>query len=455
MTLVVARVSDGAIWMVSDTAVTGGTVGTRDRENILKIGASEYRKALVAFAGDVVEGRQCLSVACGMQDHDEAVLYLKERSGAHLEFAYAFFDEDDRPVLLLIQDGNALAVSALYLGSKEAFELFQKIQLSESNHFSPKSLKLFISSAREDPPREAIDAIKTMIDCFISSSAQEVGGVPVAMFLVKQGAVLINYGYSVSDPVFDKLNSGDVVPHGTAELGGGTLSVTELGELDGVIAYWLQRRGGDVYLFRDGQPTSFQGAPTEFKSAVENAFGCAAWLWVGDQPPGQVKGIRLMRDEAGHVTSVLAEHERGMTISVVNLETPFHSEARFGSGEEGSENVKVEVDENRTAVKIELRRRDQNAIDLNTDEVDELMSALADARFSLEPPVPPEAPKGRSVIVPIDPAWRTQVDLHPELKGVLLTLRHPGFGWMSFLLPHHEARALGEWLVGSSKDKSE
>jgi hypothetical protein len=51
----------------------------------------------------------------------------------------------------------------------------------------------------------------------------------------------------------------------------------------------------------------------------------------------------------------------------------------------------------------------------------------------------------RDVMV-LDPAWRTEPPVHPSLSGITLRLRHPGFGWLTFLLPWHEVKKLGEWL---------
>jgi hypothetical protein len=51
----------------------------------------------------------------------------------------------------------------------------------------------------------------------------------------------------------------------------------------------------------------------------------------------------------------------------------------------------------------------------------------------------------REVMV-LDPAWRTEPPVHPSLNGITLRLRHPGFGWLTFLPPWHEVENLGKWL---------
>src|SRR3546814_14026662 len=50
----------------------------------------------------------------------------------------------------------------------------------------------------------------------------------------------------------------------------------------------------------------------------------------------------------------------------------------------------------------------------------------------------------------VDPAWRTSTEVMAKVSGVAgisLALRHSGYGWLCFLLPDSEARALGHWLL--------
>ena len=59
----------------------------------------------------------------------------------------------------------------------------------------------------------------------------------------------------------------------------------------------------------------------------------------------------------------------------------------------------------------------------------------------------------RDVLV-LDPAWRTETPVHPSLNGGTLRLRHPGFGWLTFLLPWPEMKKLGEWLSNAAPPQS-
>ena len=71
--------------------------------------------------------------------------------------------------------------------------------------------------------------------------------------------------------------------------------------------------------------------------------------------------------------------------------------------------------------------------------------------------VPTDAPdvRGARELMVLDPAWRADPQIHPSLNGVTLRLRHRGFGWVTFLLPHHEALALGTWLTKNAQPPSE
>ena len=81
-------------------------------------------------------------------------------------------------------------------------------------------------------------------------------------------------------------------------------------------------------------------------------------------------------------------------------------------------------------------------------ELDELIAALSDARAQLAQLVSfePSAGPNRKEAFEINPAWKITGSPHESVLGVLLRIRHPGFGWLRFMIPFEEARALGHWL---------
>ena len=74
---------------------------------------------------------------------------------------------------------------------------------------------------------------------------------------------------------------------------------------------------------------------------------------------------------------------------------------------------------------------------------------IRDEQIPTEPLV---GPLTREAVV-IDPIWRTNWPPHQSLDSLLLRLRHPGLGWLTFLLPHHECVGLGEWLSNNANRK--
>ena len=76
-------------------------------------------------------------------------------------------------------------------------------------------------------------------------------------------------------------------------------------------------------------------------------------------------------------------------------------------------------------------------------DLDELIARLGEVRAEMTDAVPERLePSGRVAAVR-DPAWWCQ----PRAQDTALCLRHPGYGWVAFGLPHHEAKALGDWLI--------
>ena len=75
------------------------------------------------------------------------------------------------------------------------------------------------------------------------------------------------------------------------------------------------------------------------------------------------------------------------------------------------------------------------------EELDDFLSRAAKHRASLHPGPPLEHAKPTDVVV--NPGWYTAlVD-----SSSLLQIRHPGFGWLSFLIPANERAHLLSLLL--------
>ena len=73
---------------------------------------------------------------------------------------------------------------------------------------------------------------------------------------------------------------------------------------------------------------------------------------------------------------------------------------------------------------------------LSAEDLDRLILAAAERRSSLQPSVPNQVPQSWSAA--INPQWRVSL----SLMGTLFQMRHPGYGWVSFVVPPAERASL-------------
>ena len=89
-------------------------------------------------------------------------------------------------------------------------------------------------------------------------------------------------------------------------------------------------------------------------------------------------------------------------------------------------------------------------IELDAATLEDHIHKLAAHRSRLAEEVPRDLDPGSWLEALIDPIWRFPGQRSEH--GRILALRHPGLGWLSFILPDKEARAMAEWLT---KDRGE
>jgi hypothetical protein len=469
MTLVVAGVTSGTGWIVSDTLITGGTIQLRDREYQVKCLPSQDRQALVSFSGDAHNGAKLIERAAGTQSGRGVIHMLCEAQAEHpkIDFLYMFLDECG-PRLFRIYEGCAHEVSATYMGEKDAFEEFQRIRHATEIDPVPKSFEHFMFATSRVPgaPSQVPDAVSratvSMLRLFMRRAERDVGGWAVPYVLVRDGAYMCQYVHAVSDPILDKFMPGAVVPHGTAEAGGYGLSVTEFGQLEGMVVYRRQTPGGLV-LIREatGYRTVFiEGAPAEFRNKASDFLGKPVDIWFGHAPLGVPESLTILRDERGQPAVAIGRRGDTVSLAVLNVATAFRARANFGE-EEGpkpvtAQNLTLTLANDRSHVILKLLN--DGAIvgesTLNANELDAVIAGLGQFRAALPGQVSPEPDQsgGSQEFVVIDPAWRTVQSPHADIDGIIMRLRHIGLGWVSFLLPRHEGRALGKWLTENCAD---
>lgn len=463
MTLIVASVAAEAGWIISDTLITGGPIQLRDREYQIKCIPAKDKKSLVAFSGDAHNGAKLIEEAAatpsGLATID--LLRASQAENPTIDFLYMFLDANT-PRLFKISNGTSNELTATYIGEQDAFEQFQEIRHATEIDPVPKSLETFFFGTRA--PSKIPDAVSadtaTMARLLLRRPERDVGGWAVPYVLTKEGVYMCGYAHAVSDPIFEMIGQGDVVPHGTAEAGGYGLAVTELGDLEGMVIYRRQMPGGLILIRQasDYKSIRIEGTPAEFRARAYDLIGKPVDVIFGDNQIESPDSVTILRDEQGQPAVAIASRGKDFSIAVLNVATAFRTKGAldFIGAQKGPKSVTIKNlsltladDRNEVTLKLSAEGRVTGESTLNASEMDAVITALGEFRSAMKDPVSPEPDQSggsREFLVP-DPAWRTNQSPHSEIDGIVMRLRHLGFGWVSFLLPRHEARALGDWLT--------
>lgn len=101
----------------------------------------------------------------------------------------------------------------------------------------------------------------------------------------------------------------------------------------------------------------------------------------------------------------------------------------------------------RTQVTIELHDGDKpsSKVTLDVKDVDAVIAGFAQLRAAMTPEIPRELPDSAHERGVLGPPWA--VARHPSAPEKTLFLRHPGFGWITFIFPPQEAEKLGNALL--------
>ncbi|MFP3249647.1 MAG: hypothetical protein RXR20_34675 [Paraburkholderia sp.] len=70
---------------------------------------------------------------------------------------------------------------------------------------------------------------------------------------------------------------------------------------------------------------------------------------------------------------------------------------------------------------------------LDAKEIDSLIAQLGQIRARMQPVPSPQPEQSRSYSLEVDQCWH--VDRSPLFDGVVLLLRHAGYGWIAYSLP--------------------
>lgn len=461
MTLLVAGLDNSIVWMIADTFVTGGPLDVGAYEHQIKIVQSRDGRSLIGFAGEQRSGENAIEQARLLPAGTEAISHLCEIAKQYpVDFAYGYIDQADRAHLVKVSKGVAGEVVILNIGVADAFSQFQAIRHRIEVDPVPLSISTFIMGATSNfrAPAALGTSIRSMLLLFFERPDRDVGGAVIPYMLGSSGAFFCDYVYSVSDPITNKLCAGEPIPHGTSEKGGFGLSVTNWEVGKGIVIYWLQKPGGLVFV-REASGYKVQqidGSPSSFREQALALLGTPVSIWFDDSDPpmaGRPDSLSVLRDKNGKPVISMAKYGQKIQFNAIDASADFLTGPVTINMADDSDlscslaDASLTNDGKSVAVKFKRAGDTRYEVICDAAELDDLIAALAVARarmtdqVSLDP-VPP----GKREAVTIDPMWRTDHSVHPSLDGLFLRLRHNGFGWVSFLLPHHEALALGEWL---------
>ena len=108
------------------------------------------------------------------------------------------------------------------------------------------------------------------------------------------------------------------------------------------------------------------------------------------------------------------------------------------------------LEEDRKKVTINLATDPPVSLELETAAVDELLRSLGSLRAHMTPEHGYDDPRGKKTEgAIINPRWAVETELMN--RDILLHIRDPRFGTLSFLLPRDIARQMGQALLDLSE----
>ena len=258
MTLVAARIAQGAIFIVGDTKLTFGR--TKEKVPITrgvlktKIIADDLT---ISFAGN----QYIADVALRSITRKDAVSDIVEL----LLTAHKSTDPEDTadfivaslgsaPSLFVVKDGKAARSETAWIGSAEAFKLMREYELGHrsSKPKSPTGVYFQQLSAGNDKPPPGIETYSRMLrslnDVVDDEAAADVGGFAIPVIGWKDRFRYMSY----ADLRTHAVKTSGTVPFGTAHDGSYAHDVVAISGDLGVSSYFLQGNFGIIYRDVDG-----------------------------------------------------------------------------------------------------------------------------------------------------------------------------------------------------------
>jgi hypothetical protein len=105
----------------------------------------------------------------------------------------------------------------------------------------------------------------------------------------------------------------------------------------------------------------------------------------------------------------------------------------------------ISTDRSSLIIKTLIDGSVESSAKYSAEEVDDLIAMLAKKRAGMSDEVTTQLDPQLCVEAIQHPAWRTA--RNGETNEKVLGLRHPGFGWLWFQFPPHEAETIAKWLL--------
>ena len=121
----------------------------------------------------------------------------------------------------------------------------------------------------------------------------------------------------------------------------------------------------------------------------------------------------------------------------------------------GHMSLRTWFDKDRQEVAFQIQEGDKawGHVTVELPEFTDLMGHLAEYRMKFSEPVPRQIDPGTRSEATVSPVWSVTTLTNPpegvEAGSVLLQIRHPGYGWLSFVVPPKDAMTLSRGLEKS------
>lgn len=288
MTLIYAKAEPDHIWFVSDTAVTcvANTRPQRDEVEVKFRFCGKHR--FVAYAGDQHTGRKAMAKIEGIKELQCVLNTLLQYSqNGSVEFLLGDFEESSKLYKISLSIDS---VPAAYIGSKIAFEVFQKFMLSDApaSFSSERNCLLHFSVAGEVESEGVRAGTIALTYAIASGSDPHVSGFVLPGLLSSGCQFVWNYAFLTTNTISNPLVSGDSYTDNCSAENGGKLDVLSTSmNKDGFALYSPLSKVGRIFLRKQGIGYSCNRfsncSPNQLREIARKKLGVEVEIYLKDK----------------------------------------------------------------------------------------------------------------------------------------------------------------------------